>query len=135
MGKILALLLVERLDKIQHIGFDLVMPVPLHFLRKFSRGFNQAEEIGKKLAEFFKIPLLNNVLLKIKETPTQVELDGDRRKENLRIVGVDLGIKTLATLSDGVVFENPKFYSKALKRIKKLSRRLAKKKKGSKYIR
>ncbi len=33
-------------------------------------------------------------------------------------VGVDLGISKLATLSSGVVFENPKTYNKALKRLK-----------------
>lgn len=66
-------------------GF-VIIPVPLEKKRLKWRGFNQAEEIGKKLAEFFKIPLLSNVLLKIKETPTQVELDGDKRKENLNKV-------------------------------------------------
>lgn len=53
------------------------------------------------------------------------------RIEDKGIVGVDLGIKTLATLSDEVSFENPKFYNKALRRIQRLSRSLARKKKGS----
>jgi putative transposase len=53
------------------------------------------------------------------------------RKENRGIVGIDLGIKTLATLSDGVVFETKKFYHKAEKKLKKLQRRLSKKQKGS----
>jgi putative transposase len=37
-------------------------------------------------------------------------------------VGVDLGIKTLATLSDGMVFSNPKPYKKAKSKLKKAQR-------------
>ena len=42
-------------------------------------------------------------------------------------VGVDLGISKLATLSSGVVFENPKAYTKALKRLARLQRDLSRK--------
>jgi competence protein ComFC len=64
----------------------IIIPVPLERKRLKWRGFNQSEEIGKKLADFFQIPLFDNVLLKIKETKTQVELDGETRKENLKKV-------------------------------------------------
>jgi putative transposase len=47
-------------------------------------------------------------------------------------VGIDVGIKDFAVLSNGQVFENPKFLEKEEKRLKVLQRRLAKKKKGSK---
>lgn len=47
-------------------------------------------------------------------------------------VGIDVGIKDFAVLSNGQVFENPKFLEKAEKRLKVLQRRLAKKQKGSK---
>jgi putative transposase len=46
-------------------------------------------------------------------------------------VGVDLGIKTLATTSDGVVYENPRHLKKAEKRLKRYQRVHSKKKKGS----
>src|SRR5437016_1681521 len=46
-------------------------------------------------------------------------------------VGIDLGIKTLATTSDGVVFENQKHYHRGLGRIKGLSRGLSRKVDGS----
>jgi len=54
-----------------------------------------------------------------------------KRKSDKGIVGIDLGCKTLATLSDGKTFDNPKFYRKALKKIKRKSKALAKKQKGS----
>ncbi|MFA5542203.1 MAG: RNA-guided endonuclease TnpB family protein [Bacilli bacterium] len=49
-----------------------------------------------------------------------------------KIVGVDLGVKTLATSSDGNVFENPKALSKNLKKLKRQQRQLSRKTKGSK---
>ncbi|MDJ0904357.1 MAG: RNA-guided endonuclease TnpB family protein [Xenococcus sp. MO_188.B8] len=42
-------------------------------------------------------------------------------------VGVDLGISKLATLSTEVIFENPKAYAKALKRLARLQRDLSRK--------
>lgn len=51
--------------------------------------------------------------------------------ENQTVVGVDLGIKTLATLSDGTVFENPKALKSNLKSLKRLQRGLSRKVKGS----
>jgi putative transposase len=59
------------------------------------------------------------------EAPTlQVEKTGDA-------VGVDLGIHHLATCSDGSVFENPKPYRKAKRRLVRLQRRVSRKQKGS----
>lgn len=48
------------------------------------------------------------------------------------VVGVDLGIKTLATLSNGDVFPNLKPYRKAAKKLGKLQRSLSRRVKGSK---
>jgi putative transposase len=47
------------------------------------------------------------------------------------VVGVDLGVKELATLSTGVVFPNPKHYKAHLAKLKRLSRVMARKVKGS----
>jgi len=47
-------------------------------------------------------------------------------------IGIDLGIKTFATLSNGIKIDNPKFLVKSEQRLKVLQRRLSKKKKGSK---
>ena len=46
-------------------------------------------------------------------------------------VGVDLGIKTLATLSDGTVIENPRPLRKAERRLKRAQKALSRKVKGS----
>jgi putative transposase len=47
------------------------------------------------------------------------------------IVGIDLGIKTLATLSDSKIFEAVKPYKKNKRKLKILQRKLSKKQKGS----
>jgi putative transposase len=46
-------------------------------------------------------------------------------------VGVDLGVKALATLSSGIVFVNPKALRKAHKKLGRLQRQLCRKVKGS----
>ena len=48
------------------------------------------------------------------------------------IVGIDLGIKELLTLSDGTVYDNNKYIYKYAKRIKRKQRELSRKEKGSK---
>ncbi|MHA1613511.1 MAG: RNA-guided endonuclease InsQ/TnpB family protein [Candidatus Thorarchaeota archaeon] len=47
-------------------------------------------------------------------------------------VGVDLGIKTLATLSDGTRFANSRALGRRIKKLRKFSKSLSRKKKGSK---
>jgi len=47
-------------------------------------------------------------------------------------VGVDLGVKTLATLSDGTTFANQQALRRRLRKLKQLHRLLSRKKKGSK---
>lgn len=47
-------------------------------------------------------------------------------------VGIDVGIKTFATLSTGEEIENPKHFNSRLRKIKYLNRQLSKKKKGGK---
>lgn len=50
---------------------------------------------------------------------------------NSQDVGIDMGITKLATLSDGTVIENPKFLNGLKNKIRILSRKLARQKKGS----
>jgi putative transposase len=46
-------------------------------------------------------------------------------------VGVDLGVKTLATLSDGTTFSNPRAPGRHLRKLRRLSKSLSRKKRGS----
>lgn len=72
--------LPEFLEKKE--GFILI-PIPLFKNRVRWRGFNQAEEIAKKLSKFSKIPLFCNVLIKTRKTLPQLNLPQQIRKENV----------------------------------------------------
>ena len=52
--------------------------------------------------------------------------------ENQAVVGVDIGLKTLATCSDGSKFDNPRALRASERRIRRRSQSLARKKAGSK---
>ena len=63
----------------------------------------------------------------------QVEEEGEKPVLTATsAIGVDLGIKTLATLSDGTVFENPRALKHAQKKLRRLEKQKSRRKKGSK---
>jgi len=65
-----------------------------------------------------------------------VELDNELPKkkpmDEKQAIGIDLGIKTFATLSNGDEIENPKHLKKSLKKLKKQQKKVSRKVKGSK---
>jgi putative transposase len=61
----------------------------------------------------------------------ELDIEIKIKQTNLKLGG-DLGITNLLTLSDGSIFENPRFYKKSLDRLKVLSRKHSKKIKDSK---
>ena len=75
---------LQMSNNVENFREYIIVPVPLEKRRMKWRGFNQAEEIGKHLADYLKLPLVSEVLVKAKPTPPQVELPSKRRKENLR---------------------------------------------------
>ena len=62
---------------------SILIPVPLYKKKLRERGYNQSEELAKELAKILKIPVLSDVLLKIKKTDSQMELKKDDREKNL----------------------------------------------------
>lgn len=62
---------------------DLVVPVPLHWSRKWHRGYNQAQVIARELARALGAPLGADVLRRVRHTHTQTHLDADARLRNV----------------------------------------------------
>ena len=60
-----------------------------------------------------------------------VEIEQCYKKETGKAVGVDLGIKTLATFSDGTIVDNPHFLCENQAKLKRMQRHLSRKKLGS----
>ena len=61
----------------------------------------------------------------------QVERQDHRATQPEAVVGVDLGVKHLATLSTGAVVENPKALSRYQRRMNRLNRELSRRERGS----
>lgn len=63
---------------------DLLVPVPLHFLRRWKRAYNQAELIAFEVQRQCKIPLNRSLLKRVQATAAQSGLDRKARLKNLR---------------------------------------------------
>lgn len=64
-----------------------LIPIPLHPSRYRDRGFNQAEVLGKLLANRLNVPIQTDILRRVKKTTPQVEMkDRKKRLENMKNV-------------------------------------------------
>ena len=63
---------------------ELVVPVPLHRSRRWSREFNQAELLSKELSRLVGIPSRPKCLRRVRSTPPQAGLSHRQRRENVR---------------------------------------------------
>ncbi len=63
---------------------DLLLPVPLHLSRLRERGFNQAMELARPVAQRLGIPLSAGTLRRVRRTATQSELPFRQRGGNVR---------------------------------------------------
>ena len=62
---------------------DVVIPVPLHRFRLWSRRFNQAAFLSQQIAHQFVKPYRTDVLLRNKASRSQVGLSFDERRKNV----------------------------------------------------
>lgn len=63
---------------------DLIIPVPLHRIREKERGFNQSLGISRGFFEPIRDRIRTDLLLRLRETRTQTELNRDERIINVR---------------------------------------------------
>jgi len=61
-----------------------LIPIPLAAKRLRERGYNQSEMLARALARQWRIPVLLDVLVRTRETPTQTALTPDTRLANVR---------------------------------------------------
>ncbi len=61
----------------------ILLPVPMHFLRKWKRWYNQSEKIAKHLSEILDITVDNKALSRPKYSKQQSHLSRENRIKNL----------------------------------------------------
>ena len=87
LGRVLAET-IANLEQAMPVGTIVVVPVPLHTSKQAQRGFNQAEMIArnalKQLSRPKRFDLSTGVLLRRRDTESQIGLTSHQRRENLR---------------------------------------------------
>lgn len=63
---------------------DAIVPVPLHYRKRWFRGYNQAESLALAIGERLGIPVCTDVLRRNRYTEPQKNLDDRQRFANLR---------------------------------------------------
>jgi ComF family protein len=69
---------------LQSTLIDVVAPVPLYWLRRWRRGYDQSAHLAECVASRLKKPLDDYSLRRVRATATQHHLSPTRRKENVR---------------------------------------------------
>ncbi|NND64963.1 MAG: ComF family protein [Gammaproteobacteria bacterium] len=63
---------------------DLIVPVPLHRRRLAERGFNQAHELGRWIANSLRLPFSSTLCRRTRATLAQSHLTASQRRQNLK---------------------------------------------------
>lgn len=63
---------------------DVLVPVPVHPSRRRQRGYNQAEELAKRLGRKWEIPVDTELLIRSRKTAPQRDLNPRERLKNLQ---------------------------------------------------
>ena len=64
--------------------WDLLVPVPLHPLKRSERDFNQAERLAQRLSAATGIPICADLLCRVAPTRTQTQLSRSERAANVQ---------------------------------------------------
>jgi len=64
--------------------WDLIVPVPLHRVKKSEREFNQAERLARHLSVAAQVPMDRRLLRRVSPTRTQTRLSRAERTANVR---------------------------------------------------
>lgn len=63
---------------------QVLVPVPIHPARRRKRGFNQAQELARRLSGIWGIPVDSRLLVRTRKTAPQRDLDPAQRLKNLQ---------------------------------------------------
>jgi ComF family protein len=70
--------------RLRAAGAEVIIPVPLHWLRRLHRGYNQSEALARALAAGLRLPCRPGWLRRTRATPKQTAHAPSARPENVR---------------------------------------------------
>lgn len=75
----------RRIAQAEHLAdVDAVIPIPLHWTRRWSRGYNQAEVIAREVATALGVDLRTDILERCRRTRTQTKLSVKDKTANVK---------------------------------------------------
>lgn len=77
--------LMSKQELLKHLEVDCLVPVPLHWTRYLSRGFNQSEILAERLGGLLGVSVFTKVK-RLKKTKFQSSLSKEDRIKNVRSV-------------------------------------------------
>ena len=77
------LMFIRMREDFVSLDFDYIIPVPLHPRRRRRRGYNQADCIARELGSLIKLPVADDLLVRIKSTKKQTDLSQEDRYFNV----------------------------------------------------
>jgi ComF family protein len=86
LAEVLGLLWAERdRPRLLELRPDVVVPVPLHWWRRWTRGYNQAETVARSVARKLALPCMPRCLCRVRNTPFQTRAASPQaRQDNVR---------------------------------------------------
>ena len=78
-----AWLVVCRRNLLEESTTDVVVPMPMHRLRRWQRGVNNPDWLADEIARRLERPVLRNVILRIRRTDLQFQLSRRNRTANV----------------------------------------------------
>jgi ComF family protein len=71
-------------SRLHALGADAVVPVPLHWRRRWQRGYNQSETLAVALAGRLRLPCRSGWLRRMRATPQQTQQTPTDRRTNVK---------------------------------------------------
>jgi ComF family protein len=102
MGRVLA---DAAGDRLRAEGVGLVVPVPLHWRRRWARGYDQAAALGRELAAALGVPFGPRALRRVRHVAQHGQPSASARRENMKGVfaanpGASLAGRTVLLVDD-----------------------------------
>lgn len=93
------------IQELKSLGVQAVVPVPLHWYKRWKRGYNQSEALARPLAAGLGVPCLPRCLRRIRHTDQQTQRGKVNRRANVEEafkarIGAKLAKKSFLLIDD-----------------------------------